>query len=77
MLNNQVLFLHFTALKNACPFFLIRKVEHGSAQPCAHLIVHVIHRPTNADATKGAEARKGEGLISICDWLQGKELVLR
>lgn len=65
MLNNQVLFSYVTALKNVCHFFLIRKVEHNSAQPCAHLIVHVIHRPTNADATKGGEARKNEGLAGI------------
>lgn len=65
MLNNQVLFLYVTALKNVCPFFLIRKVEQNSAHLCAHLIVHVIHRPTNADATKGGEARKGEGLAGI------------
>lgn len=65
MLNNQVLFLYFTSLKNVSHFFLIRKIEHSSAQPCAHLIVHVIHRPTNADATKGAEARKDEGLTGI------------
>lgn len=65
MLKNQVLFLYFTALKNVCHFYLIRKVKHSWAQPCAHLIVHDIHRPTNTDAPKDAEARKSEGLESI------------
>ena len=77
MLNNQVLFLYFTALKNVT-LFSDMKVEHSSAQPCAHLIVHVIPRPTNADATpKKQKPEKVKDSQAFCDWLQGEELVLR
>lgn len=64
-LTNQVLFLYFATSMNYVPFFLIRKTEHSSAQPRAHLIVRVIQSPTNAEATKGVDARKTEGLAGI------------
>lgn len=44
---------------------MIGKAENSSAQLCAHSIVRVIHTLTNADTTKAAETRKGEGLAGI------------